>query len=254
MKTSLAWIEHFKSNAKINRIDWRRKPKLTTEERRNILSAMKAWQLGETSDGAHLLKAANSYAKVIGDSCYVMAVELFIKEEQKHGNNLGRYLDEIGEQRLKKNWADTMFRKVRYYNSSMELWTLAVITVESTAQVFYQSLKDATGCDLLKQICSDILIDEAFHIDFQSERFQMIYESKSYMSKQLSFYLYKYFYFAVITLVWFAYRKTFIAGKNDFKSYLRKMNLKFNKTIGRLEEKIRKEMTGASIVITNKKK
>jgi hypothetical protein len=35
----------------------------------------------------------------------------------------------------------------------METWTLAVIVVESAAQIFYQSLKDATGCRLLKQIC-----------------------------------------------------------------------------------------------------
>ena len=253
MKTSLAWIEHFKSNAKINRIDWYHKPGLTMEESRNILSAMKAWQLGETSDGAHLLKAASKYAKAIGDDSYVEAVELFIKEEQKHGYNLGRYLDAIGEQRLKKNWADSMFRKVRYYNSSMELWTLAVITVESTAQVFYQALKDATECNLLKQICKDILIDEAFHIDFQSERFQMIYENKGRLSRYVCFYFYKYFYFAVITLVWFAYRETFIAGKNDFKNFRRKMNFKFNKTIGRLKENIQGEMKPASIVIKNQK-
>ncbi|MEP7253988.1 MAG: ferritin-like domain-containing protein [Ginsengibacter sp.] len=253
MKTSKAWIEHFKSNAKINRIDWLQKPKLTAEERENILSAMRAWQLGETSDGAHLLKAANRYAKAIGDSYYVEAVELFIKEEQKHGNNLGRYLDEIGEQRLKKNWADTMFRKVRYYNSSMELWTLAVMTVESAAQVFYQALKDATECNLLKQICRDILIDEAFHIDFQCERFQIIYESKGRLSKHVGFYFYRYFYFAVITLVWFAYGKTFIAGKNDFRNYQRKMNFKFNKTIGRLKENIQGEVKPASIVINNQK-
>lgn len=236
MKTSPAWIEHFESNIKIGRIDWQLQPSLKIIERSNILKSLQAWQLGETSDGSHLLNASKKYAVKIGDIHYVKAVELFIKEEQKHGNNLGKYLDRIGEKRLKKNWADTMFRKVRYYNSSMELWTLAVITVESTAQIFYQSLKDATGCELLKQICTDILIDEAFHIDFQSERFRMIYESKKLISKLLCFYLYKYFYFSIIILVWFAYRRTFIAGRNDFFSYWKKMNLKFNKTIGRFKK------------------
>ena len=235
MKTSQEWIEHFESNAKIGRIDWNLKPHLTIIERENILSAIKAWQLGETSDGSHLLRASKKYADAVGDSYYLEAVELFIKEEQKHGNNLGKYLDGIGEKRLEKNWADTMFRKVRYYNSSMELWTLAVITVESTAQLFYQSLKDATGCRLLKQICTDILIDEAFHIDFQCERFQLIYESKNAISKILCFYLYKYFYFSIIILVWFVYRKTFIAGKNDLKVYFKKMRMKFKKTVGRLK-------------------
>lgn len=236
MKTSQAWIEHFESNSKIKRIDWQLKSSLTIIERKNILSSLKTWQLGETSDGSHLLRASSKYAGKIGDGHYVKAVELFIKEEQKHGNSLGKYLDRIDEKRLKKNWADSMFRKVRYYNSSMELWTLAVITVESTAQIFYQSLKDATRCKLLKQICTDILIDEAFHIDFQSERFRLIYESKKPFSGFVCFYLYKYFYFSIIILVWFVYRRTFIAGGNDFKNYWKKMNLKFKKTIGRLKK------------------
>jgi hypothetical protein len=236
MQTSQSWLEHFKSNIKIQRIDWQLKPSLTSPERKNILSALQAWQLGETSDGSHLLKASKKYAGKIGDMYYLNAVELFIKEEQKHGKNLGSYLDMIGEKRIKKNWADTLFRRVRYFNTSMELWTLAVITVESTAQVFYQSLKDATKCKLLKQICTDILIDEAFHIDFQFERFYMIYQAKNKASRFLCYYLYKFFYFFVITLVWFAYRKCFIAGNNDLNKYLKKMTLKYKKTIGRLRQ------------------
>ena len=200
MKTSQAWIDHFSGNIEIQRIDWQIQPALKSIEKKNILSALKAWQLGETSDGSHLLKASKKYSEKINDGLYLKAVELFIKEEQKHGNNLGIYLDRIGEEKLKKNWADSLFRKVRYFNSSMELWTLAVITVESAAQVFYQSLKDATGCKLLKQICTDILIDEAFHIDFQLQRFIIINEDKKELSKALRYYLYKCFYFLTITL------------------------------------------------------
>jgi len=236
MKTSQSWIDHFSSNIKIQRIDWEIQPSLKSIEKENILTALKAWQLGETSDGSHLLKASKKYSEKINDGLYLKAVELFIKEEQKHGNNLGIYLDRIGEEKLKKNWADTLFRKFRYFNSSMELWTLAVITVESAAQVFYQSLKDATDCKLLKQICTDILIDEAFHIDFQLQRFIIINEDKNEFSKTLLYYLYKCFYFSTITLIWFAYKKCFIAGNNDFNSYRKKMNLKFQKTIGKFKK------------------
>lgn len=235
MKTSQTWVEHFSTNIKIQRIDWQLQPSLNSKEKRIILSALKAWQLGETSDGSHLLKASKKYSEKISDRLYLKAVELFIKEEQKHGNNLGQYLDIIGEKRLKKNWADTLFRKFRYFNSSMELWTLAVITVESAAQIFYQSLKDATGCKLLKQICTDILIDEAFHIDFQLQRFIIINEHKNEFAKTLCYYLYACFYFSTIILIWFAYKKCFKAGGNDFNSYWKKMNLKFQKTIGKIK-------------------
>ena len=113
--------------------------------------------MGETSDGHNLIRASTKYSARIDDLLYVDAVKLFIKEEQKHGNNLGKYLDAIGQPRIKKNWGDTMFRKIRYFNTRMELWTLAVITVENAAQVFYQSLKDASRCSLLKEICTDYL-------------------------------------------------------------------------------------------------
>ena len=115
-------------------------PTPTTEEIDLILPSLQAWQLGETSEGQHLITAAEKYAAVVDDAGYVEAVKLFIKEEQKHGNNLGKYLDSIGKPRIKKDWGDSLFRKVRYFNTNMELWTLAVITVESAAQIFYQGI------------------------------------------------------------------------------------------------------------------
>ncbi len=247
MRTSQKWFEHFSANIQIKRVDWLLVPSLKENERKNIVKSVQAWQLGETSDGFHLLKASRKYAIKIKDDYYIKAIELFIKEEQKHGNYLGKYLDMIGEKRIKKNWADTLFRKIRYYNSNMELWTLAVITVESTAQIFYQSLKDATRCTLLKQICTDILIDEAFHIDFQMERFLMIYERKNPVSKFLCFYVYKLFFFSTITVVWFAYRQCFKAGNTGLKRYYKKMNLKFKKTIGTLKNLQRPNNLGHSV-------
>jgi hypothetical protein len=246
MKTSQEWLGHFNRNLKKERVNWQLKPSITPAETDKILKSLQAWQLGETSEGKNLLFASTKYASEIGDSWYPEAVKLFIKEEQKHGNNLGEYLDRIGQPRIKKDWGDSLFRKIRYFNSSMELWTLAVITVESTAQIFYQSLKDASNCDLLKQICRDILIDEAFHIDFQLERFIIIYQSKNRLSKFFSYYFYKLFYFSTILIVWYVHKKAFKAGNNDFKKYWRKMNLKFNKTIARL-----KELTASSIQIKN---
>jgi hypothetical protein len=233
MITSKKWIEHFASNAMEQRVNWSLLPTISEKEVVTILASMQAWQLGETSDGAHLLRASAIYARKIGDADYVNAVGLFIKEEQKHGNNLGRYLDAIKKPRIKKNWGDSLFRKIRYFNTSMELWTLAVITVESTAQIFYQCLKDATGCTLLKQICADILIDEAYHIDFQTERLSIIFNAKSLTGRLLVRNLYTFFFFATSLVVWIAHKKLFIAGGVSFKKYMRKMKYKYMKTINR---------------------
>ena len=183
MKNSNYWIGYFKANALEKRINWDLKPNITPAEMCSILPSLQAWQLGETSEGKHLIAASSKYAHAIGDLPYIEAVKLFIKEEQKHGNNLGIYLDRIGQPRVTKNWGDSLFRKVRYFNTNMEIWTLAVVVVESTAQIFYQSLRDATNCELLKQICNDILIDEAYHITFQTERLAIIHEGKNNFSK-----------------------------------------------------------------------
>ena len=237
LHSSAYWYHHFKNNIKIQRVNWLQVPQITTKEQSTVLRSLQAWQLGETSEGNNLLRASQIYANKINDPHYVDAVKLFIKEEQKHGNNLGTYLDMIGQPRIKKDWGDSLFRKVRYFNTSMELWTMSVIVVESTAQIFYQSLKDATHCPLLKEICTDILIDEATHITFQHERLQILFDRKSVFMKYLTYFFYTIFFHATILAVWLAHRAVFKAGGNTLSSYRKKMKLKFKKTIGRLFSK-----------------
>jgi hypothetical protein len=242
MQTSKNWIEHFKANARQKRVDWNISPNITSDEKWAIVPSLQAWQLGETSEGKNLIAASEKYANHIGDKYYVDAVRLFIKEEQKHGNNLGHYLDLIGERRIYKNWGDTLFRKIRYLRTSMETWTLAVIVVESTAQLFYQSLKDATNCQLLKQICTDILIDEAYHITFQTERLAIIFYGKTDTGKIFRKRFYKLFFFCTAALVWFAHSRVFKAGGNTFSGYTRKMNRKYQRTINRITSEMAMQM------------
>ncbi|HTK21917.1 MAG TPA: ferritin-like domain-containing protein [Mucilaginibacter sp.] len=234
MKNSNYWIGHFKANALEKRINWDLQPNITPTEICAILPSLQAWQLGEISEGKHLIAASTKYAYAIGDLPYIEAVKLFIKEEQKHGNNLGMYLDRIGQSQVKKNWGDSLFRRVRYFNANMEIWTLAVVVVESTAQIFYQSLKDATNCELLKQICTDILIDESYHITFQTERLAIIYDGKNNFSKAWRRTVYKYFFYATATLVWIGHRKLFKTGGNNFDSYSRKMEHKYLITLKKI--------------------
>jgi hypothetical protein len=231
MQTSKSWIAHFKANALHQRVNWDLKPQLMRGERLAILASLQAWQLGETSEGKNLIAASTKYAERIGDPFYLIAVKLFIKEEQKHGNNLGRYLDAICEPRIYKDWGDSLFRRIRYMNTSIEAWTLAVIVVESTAQLFYQSLKDATECELLNQICNDILIDEAYHITFQTERLATIFYGKTAFGRSFRKRFYELFFYATSALVWFGHNKVFKAGGNTFGSYMRKMERKYLKTI-----------------------
>jgi len=241
------WEQHFRQNLTNQRVDWSTAPGITPEEKGRILYSLKAWQLGETSDGRHLLAAADRYATRIGDMRYVAAVQQFILEEQKHGANLGRYIDLIGEQRTRKDWGDTLFRKVRYFNRSMELWTISVIIVESAAQVFYQALHDATRCELLKQICIDILIDEAHHIKFQNERMWMIFQQKGFYNKALSLLLYSFLFFGTLHAIWYGHRKAFKAGGVDRAEFMRAMYYKFFSTVKFLHRREAREELGMAM-------
>jgi hypothetical protein len=228
---SLFWKNHFENNLTRQRVDWNVKPSITETEKQEILYSLKAWQLGETSDGRHLLAAVRKYSKKIKDAVYPNAVKLFIKEEQKHGSNLGKYIDLLGEQRMKKDWGDTLFRKIRYLNTSMELWTITVIIVESAAQVFYQALHDATNCKLLQSICTDILIDEAHHIKFQNERMAIIFQRKNFYSKAISLLFYSVLFFATIHAIWFGHQRALRAGNISKTSFMRQMYYKFFKSM-----------------------
>jgi hypothetical protein len=234
MKSSQYWQQHFTENLKVERINWDLEPSITEKQKKMLAKCMQAWQLAETSDGTHLIAASKKHARQTNDPDFLSSVYLFIEEENKHGENLGKYLDRIHIPRVKADWRDSLFRKVRYHNTNMELWTLTVLTVESTAQVFYQSLKDATQCMLLRQICTDILRDEAYHINYQFERLCTIVSNKSSFEKKIRYYLYRIFFLGIITMVYLGNRKVFRAGGNNFNRYYRKMNIKFNKTFRRI--------------------
>ncbi len=179
MNHSIAWIRHFRSNLCPRKpIDWSVRPMLDSRQHRPLLRSLQAWQLGETSDGSHLLRAATAYTRKVGDPDYREAIQLFIAEEQKHGENLGKYLDRVGVPRLKFDLGDWIFRRVRYLLASIEIWTTAVILVESVGELYYATLGRFAGCPLLAQICNEILYDEAYHIRFQCERLALIVQGR----------------------------------------------------------------------------
>jgi hypothetical protein len=246
--SSLYWKNHFEVNLTRKRINWYLQPQITSVEKDAVLYSLKAWQLGETSDGSHLLAAANRYAQSINDPVYPEAVSLFIKEEQKHGNNLGKYIDLIGEPRAKKDLGDTLFRKIRYFNTNMEIWTITVIIVESAAQLFYNALHDATSCPLLKSICNDILIDEAHHIKFQSERLKVIFSEKSFLQRVIAIGFYEVLFLGTIHAIWFGHQKAFKAGGYSRKRFMQLMHSKFFKVMHTIHvEEKESAFTGAAI-------
>lgn len=212
------WLNHFRDNLKRTpKIGWNRKPGLDLVDDARLIRSIQAWQLGETSDGAHLLQATDVFLGQFPQADkegrdYFEAVKLFIEEEQKHGENLGRYLDKIGAERIKFDLGDAGFRLVRYLFSNMEVWSASVLMVETMAQIYYKALCDSGRCELLAEICADILADEAYHLKFQIERVRSYYANRSAIGRIATGMVYQLLYMAIVGAVWFAHHRALREG------------------------------------------
>jgi hypothetical protein len=221
-KTSTECVAYFKINeATCRGIPWERGAEITDAERDAICWSLQAWQLGETSEGRHLRAAAARHAKKIGDPDYAAAVECFIREEQRHGELLGRFLDLSGVGRVKKNWGDHLFRAARYFLPNMETWTTPVVMVEVLALVYYNALRRATASAVLTTICSQILADEIPHLRFQCERLALIFRKRSRPALWLTLLAQRAFFLVVVLLVWFGHRRALRAGGYRWRHYWR---------------------------------
>lgn len=222
IKSSTEWSNYYQSNAddQLN-IPWEDGAHITPQERDLIAHSIQAWQLGETSDGVHLLTIAQKYALAIDDPVFPDVVRLFIAEEQRHGQNLGRFLDLAQIPRIKRNWGDTSFRLIRYFLLNMELWATSVVMVETIALIYYKALRQATKSTVLRQICKQILRDEVAHIRFQCERLAVLHRSRPVWHRALTYGLHRLFFGLILIAVWIGHHRTLKAGGYDSLTFWR---------------------------------
>ena len=222
VKSSQQWCDHFAANAPNQRpMPWHEGAQATPAELAEIADSLCAWQLAETSDGAHLRAAAANYASRIGDPTFLQAVERFITEENRHGALLGRYLDLAGVPRVKAAWSDTLFRKARYLLPSMEVWVTPVVMVETHAFIYYNAIRHATKCPLLRLICTQLLADEVPHIRFQCERLAILHRRRPRWLRGLTMAIHRVFFLAITMLIWMGHRRALKAGGYGFGRFWR---------------------------------
>jgi hypothetical protein len=222
VRSSTEWIAWFTRNAAHRRpIPWETGAQGIAENIHVIGPSLQAWQLGETSDGAHLLAAARNYAAQIDDPQFVDAVRLFILEEQRHGAALGRCLDLAGVPRIRRDWGDSCFRALRYCWPSMEVWATPVVMVECHAMIYYQAVRRATGSPVLQAVCAQILADEIPHLRFQCERLAILHRKRAAWLLALTMLLHRVLFAGITMAVWVAHRHVFQASGTSFSRYWR---------------------------------
>ncbi len=231
VRTSGQWHEYFLRNAAQRlEVPWEQvgqgdqglgaqADELSHKERKAVAGSLQAWQLGETSDGRHLLAAAERYAHRQQDPLFIEVVRLFIREEQSHGTELGKFLDVAGIPRIRRNWGDSMFRAIRYCLPSMELWATVVIMVETLALIFYKAIRDATRSPRLRPLCNQILHDEVHHIRFQYERLAILLRCRPRMLLQATYGLHRVLFSGIVIAVWLGHYRALRAGGLTFRDY-----------------------------------
>jgi hypothetical protein len=220
--TTAAWVAYFRRNAAMGRaVPWASGAEVTDAERAAIGRSLQAWQLGETSEGRHLRAAAVRYAARVGDADYPAAIDLFIREEQRHGEMLGRFLDLAGVGRIEADWGDHLFRAARYCLTNMEAWTTPVVMIETLAMVYYNAIRRATGSRVLRTLCSQILADEVPHVRFQCERLAQILRDRPRLGLRLTMLAHRLGFLVVLLLVWLGHRRALRAGGYSWRRYWR---------------------------------
>jgi hypothetical protein len=220
--TSAEWLAHFRANAAATRpLPWEGGAGVAPEELAPLARSLQGWQLGETSDGRHLRAAAARYAERTNDPDYVEAVGWFIREEQRHGAMLGRFLDLAGPGRVQADWGDRLFRAARYCLTNIEVWTTPVVMVETLALVYYNAVRRATGSRLLRAICGQILADEVPHLRFQCERLAALFRGRPRFLLLLTLLAHRGFFLGIVALVWLGHRRALRAGGYGWRRYWR---------------------------------
>jgi len=172
--SSQRWVEYFRRNhASLMIIPWELGIQLSGEERGAVESSVPEFQLGESSDGTRFIEMAEHYALQSGDVEYVRALKLFIREEQRHGRELGKVLDLAGIPRISHSWSDAVFRWLRH-RCGLGLSIAILVTAEIIAKIYYIAVREATTAAPIRRLCDQILQDEVEHIYFQCERLAIL--------------------------------------------------------------------------------
>jgi len=162
----MVWRNHFRRNL-LDELETRTRDEWSPREREILGPSLAQFQLGESSDGRHLLQFARRFGDTNGDSWLGEAMALFIQEENRHSYWLGEFLKAQGYPLLRACWTDAVFRMARKM-LGFGLMTAVLVCAEVASAPYYTAVREMTGSGWLRTICTRLLSDEAMHLRFQA--------------------------------------------------------------------------------------
>lgn len=229
MPSSLEWRQYYEANARSFReIPWQKGPELTLEEKAAIAQSLQAFQVGESSEGKHLFRYAKKYAELTGDLEYVVAIRLFIAEEQRHAGDLKRFLTLNNIPIVSTTLTDRIFRRLRNLFGGLEVSIAVLITAEIIATVYYAVLREATQSSILKSLCDQILCDELRHVQFQAEQLARLRADRQWLGRISTRALQRLLFLGTILVVWLSHHEAMSRGGSSISDWWRLCWRRFN--------------------------
>lgn len=221
------WISYFEyNNSHLLKLDFSNPQALTDEELKLILPSVKAFQIGEGSQGRHLTKCVKKFAEKSGYKEYAEIMRWFVLEENRHSQTLKRFLEVYNIEPVSKMWLDSVFRLLRKL-TGLEWEVIVLVTAEMIALPYYTALSHATGSQLLKTVCEQMLNDELKHIVLQSDTLNRISAGRGEFRNCAVRIIRKILMSVTAFIVWHKYKALFLKGgypyrifKNHCREYL----------------------------------
>ena len=162
-----SWLRFFRSRRDRDAgLPWRDEGPIAPEARRRIAASIATFQLGESSDGRHLIAAARGFARAQALPPIEEITGLFVREEQFHASLLAAFMHANGIERRHASWSDTVFRSLRRLGG-FEAAISVLIVAELIALTYYRALGAATPSRVLRGICELIVADERAHVSYE---------------------------------------------------------------------------------------
>lgn len=228
------WVEHFVQNrSRLLTISWDLGAELHHDERAAIRGSIQAFQLGESSEGRNLMRYARAWAARSGDADYVEAIGMLIAEEQRHARDLGRFMELNRIPCIRRRWTDSVFRRLRNLVGTLEISIGVLVTAEMIAKVYYVALRDASQSAILRRLCDQILLDEAAHVEFQTEQLAKLQHGRSAPLLWATHALHRLLFVGATLFVGGSHRATLSRGGFRFRRFWRACLGEFDRGVRR---------------------
>jgi rubrerythrin len=215
------WLNHFEHHGRHPRCIPHGIPDLLrSEERRLIASSIATFQLGESSDGGTLLRAAQRFARARRIPALARIIELFIREEQRHAALLRAFMQQHHISLKRTDWTDRVFRLVRRL-AGLELYLHILISAELVGIVYYRALEGVTDCRRLRVLTRALVSDELAHVGFESQLLLALRASRAAPVRALMRLAHRVFFAAAASVVWITHRSVLRRAGYGARSFLR---------------------------------